>query len=235
MLSTTDQIHPGDVQEVSFNVQLAGRESFSVQPQSGSIPPGTTITLHVALDASLVGAVKARVPVSINGLFNLHLEVKANVVLRRLILANPALQTLALGAVSVGKSRRERVEVVNKGSIPVDADFSVCLSALKDHGVHIDPDHVTLVAKQRKHIQVTYRPQTRCKTFTADLCPTVSGLQQRLLTVTGSGLGMDARLDSNSLPFGTVAFGSQTTRTVRLINTGALSVHTMFSHALLPV
>jgi Abnormal spindle-like microcephaly-assoc'd, ASPM-SPD-2-Hydin len=207
------------LQVVTFNAQLVGNETFSVDPQSGSIAPGKTCKLQFALQPSF-GVLRSRVPLTINGLYSISLEVKANVITRRLTLADRSLQKLSLGPVHVGKNRRECVELVNRAPISAKVDFSGCLDVLKQQGVHIEPPTLTLAAKQRKQFQITFRPQARCASFRVAVPVKVSGLVQHLMTLSGSALGIDAHLDTSSVPFGTVVIGSQTTHVVRLRNNG---------------
>jgi Abnormal spindle-like microcephaly-assoc'd, ASPM-SPD-2-Hydin len=205
---------------VTFNAKLAGNEVFSIDPQSASIKPGKVCKLQVALQPSL-GVLRSRVPLTINGLYNISLEVKASVITRRLTLADPSLHKLSLGPVNVGQNRRERIELVNRAPIPAQVDFSGCLDMLKHQGIYIEPATLTLAAKQRKQFQITFRPQSRRAAFTVNVTVQVSGLVQHLMTLSGLALGIDAQLDTSSVPFGTVVLGSQTTREVRVRNSGA--------------
>lgn len=209
------------MQDISFSILHEDTEVLRLQALPTVLPEGASKSFVAAFAPALPGPFHARVPVEINGLYTVHVDLKATVVRRAVAPADRAMATVALGAVRVGKTKRCKVDLLNSAPIAATVDFAPAATLLGRLGVTIEPPVLQLAARARGAVTLALRPKQRLPPFTEALRALVSGAEQRVLTVTGSAQGLAMQLGTQSLAFGTVVVGSRTTRQLQLLNAGA--------------
>jgi len=97
--------------------------------------------------------------------------------------------------------------------------------ALRDRMVTFSPSNeVVLGPRESLAVQLSFTPGVRISQFNEDLMINYAGLTRKLLSIAGKAQGMEANLDTDSLPFGTVVEKSQKSKKLALENSGDLPI-----------
>jgi hydrocephalus-inducing protein len=211
---------PHSLQDISFSIEHDDCEALSIGGTPTVLQTGGSKSFTIRFAPHTLGPFQARIPIEVNGLFTLHVELRATVCKRAVELMDRSLAPLALGTLRVGKTRRHKVELLNAAPIPVLLDFSPAAGLAEGYDIHVDTQTMQLSARQHRPLSITFRPKKRLLPFTVDLYALVAGVQQRVLTLSGSAQGLNVRLGAQALPFGTVVLGSHATKHLQLINSG---------------
>eukprot|EP00884_Botryococcus_braunii_P008669 jgi/Botrbrau1/17803/Bobra.0127s0052.1 len=126
------------------------------------------------------------------------------------------------GVVSCGAESTLTIKVQNRSKAPATISFSRSKDVLAAHGITvIEPrTAVNIQPRQVLPVVLSYRPLLRCPPFHVDVAADVAGACRTLFTVSGVCSGAELRLTADSIPFGVVLLGSQTTHAIRLENVG---------------
>ncbi|KXZ49496.1 hypothetical protein GPECTOR_21g722 [Gonium pectorale] len=162
-------------------------------------------------------------PLEINGLYTVHVEVKGEGSPLRVEVANPAHRAINFGPVSQGGSTTRVVPVINRGRTPATLCLAPSLDLLARCSVEVIPTPSTeILLRPRESTDLTFffKPTARMRPFTEELLVNLCGINTPLATLTGACLGTELRLASDSLPFGPVVLGSRAVKRLQLENTG---------------
>jgi hypothetical protein len=209
------------VQDISFSLEHVDTPELAFGAAPTVLAKGASKAFSIRFAPAQLGAFSARVPIEVNGLYTVHVALKATVVARCVELADKAASPLDLGALRVGRNGKCAVELVNRAALSATVDFAPAQALLERYNVKVEPGALTLVARSKGSVTLVFAPKARMAPFSAEVCVAVSGVRTPLLTLTGAALGLEVKLGASALPFGTVILGSQTTRTMQLINSGA--------------
>jgi hydrocephalus-inducing protein len=207
-------------QDISFNIEHDDTDELAFGTAPTVLPKGASKAIIVCFAPTSRGPFHVRVPVEINGLYNIHIDLKATVVARSIELLDKSQLTLSFGSIRVGKARRCTVHLMNRAPIPVTLDFGPAVTLATSCGVHIEKPTLQLAARQKGAIILVFKPKARLPAFTEAVHAKVAGVETPLLAISGAALGLEVKLDTNTLPFGTIVLGSSTTRYVKLVNSG---------------
>lgn len=86
---------------------------------------------------------------------------------------------------------------------------------------------IFLRGRDEAEVTFFFRPQNRIQPFREEVVAKLQGVERRIMVLSGACLGIDLKLATDNLPFGTVTLGSRVSKRIQLENTG--DVGTKFS------
>lgn len=186
------------------------------------LEPGQTLEIPIRFAPREVKSYSFAIPFIINGTSNISVIIDGNGIIPRLELLNAAQRRLNFGIIDVNKEVTKIVTLVNrsKKEMTIRLEES-CEGALFDRCVTYSPKFDCIIPSNDKiNVQVTFSPSRRISQFTEDIMVSYAGITRTLLNISGRAQGPSASLDTDSLSFGTVVFGSQKIKKLSLENTG---------------
>lgn len=211
-----------DARDISVAVGGVSGEALAVEGVSVVLAKGQEHRVAFMLRPCGLGPYSRRVPVEVNGLYTVNVDVRATVVALAVDVADASIRTFALGLVKAGGlARTYAVPIINRARIPVDVDFAPSAALAEQYGLTFEPCRVTLKPRETLPVTVKWTPKRRMRSFKEAVTVTAHGVQRTLLTLTGASLGTEVKLGTGTLPFGTVVLGSATSKRLMLSNTGA--------------
>jgi hydrocephalus-inducing protein len=208
------------LQEVSVAIDHENEDSLEVDNTPTLLKCGGSRTFSFVFTPMKLGLYHARIPIEVNGLYKVHVDIRADVVRRCFEVVDPAKRTLELGSIRTGKMRKLVVEVVNRAPIPANVDFIPSRHLAETFGIHLDAVPARLGPRQHGSVSIMFKPKCRMANFLAKVIVNIDGVASSLMSITGSALGLEARLGATTLPFGSVVLGSRTTKFLPLHNSG---------------
>ena len=209
-------------QDISFDIQHHDTPELTIGATPTVLSKGATQIFTCNFAPTQLGQYRRRIPVEVNGLYTVHVTLKATVVARCVEVADNAHAPVDLGALRVGRSNRCTVELINKAPLPAAVDFAPAAELAASYGVRFEPGTLQLSAKQKGQVHVVFKPVARTAAFKQRVFANVAGVRTNIFVVAGSALGLEVALGASALPFGTVVLGSQSTKVVQLTNSGTL-------------
>jgi hydrocephalus-inducing protein len=170
------------------------------------------------------------IPFLVNGMTKVPINISGAGVNPRLELANQSQRRVNFGTVNVGSDQTKTVMLVNRSrkALPVqliEEGGKYGGGALRDRSVTFSPEsEVMLGPRESLAIPLSFSPGVRVSQFNEDLMIRYAGMTRKLLSVAGKAQGIEAGLDTDSLPFGTVVEKSQKSKKLALENTGDLAI-----------
>lgn len=155
---------------------------------------------------SAVQPYAARLPLEVNGLYCVHVDLRGEGAVVRLEASNPAKRTAHFGGVQVGASASRAVSVVNRGKTAVTFDASPSRNLLQRLHIEMLPSRpVCLRPRESTDLTFFFKPPQRMRAFEEELVVDVGGVHMGLLGLAGACLGTELTLASDNLPFGPVS------------------------------
>jgi hypothetical protein len=129
---------------------------------------------------------------------------------------------LNFGAVRVKHNATISVSIVNRSKRPAVVDLSRSIKSLAAHNITYSPnkEDVQLKPKEILPVQFSFEPKSRLGQFSEEFLVAVEGMVQPLLFVNGSGHGIEFKLESDILAFGSVVQHGVSSQRIKLRNVG---------------
>ncbi|CAG9464033.1 unnamed protein product [Pedinophyceae sp. YPF-701] len=215
-----------DDQEVSVDSLYTPTADMWVENGSAVLQPGESAEMIIKFSPGEARAYKESVPLEVNGLFTIPVQISGEGALMKVGLAEGAATNgvVSLGAARAGQQIGKTVKVRNGSKVACRVNLAEAMEGLADLGVELMPTELALRGYETGELSVFFRPGARIRPFSRDVRVKVSGVEMPLMTLTGACLGTEVALASSSLPFGGVVIGSRVTKRVQLENTGDTAV-----------
>ncbi|KAJ9512718.1 hypothetical protein QJQ45_019009 [Haematococcus lacustris] len=163
----------------------------------------------------------ARLPLEINGLYTVAVELKGEGTPVRIEPVNPAHRAVNMGAVLKGQSSSRTVSLINRGRAAVHVHLGPSSSWLAQRSMQALPaSPILLRPRETADVSLYYRPTERVRPWSESMTLDVDGAPLTVFTVSGSCHGTELTLASDVLPFGPVVLGSSASKRLALENTG---------------
>lgn len=225
------EVANADSQDLSFDVGFQDLPHLSVQPKAAVLSPGQKKQVELTFTPPEEAEYKEVIPVEVNGLYTVHIQVKGEGTPLKLELVDIGQKTVNLGALRPNQKNRQEVKLANRSRLPVEVSMQPNKEALAQCAISAHPpNRLFMRSKQVSTITLTFNPTQRARHFSRNFVASVNGVHMALFRVEGACLGLEASLTSDSLPFGTVVLGSKTTKRVQLQNTGDIGTTFRFDH-----
>lgn len=160
-------------------------------------------------------------PIEVNGLYTVYVEIKGEGTPLKIELANPSQYNFNLGAIGPLHSTTRVASLVNRSRVATRLSLTKSASCLQAFGIEILP-RAELFLRPRESGDITFffRPPGRLLPFSESFGVDVAGVHIPVLLVSGACLGTEIKLASTSLPFNPVTKGSRASKRLQLENTG---------------
>jgi hydrocephalus-inducing protein len=157
----------------------------------------------------------------INGLSIVPVVINGEGTPLKIELADPKQANISFGSIRLGQQSTRMVKLLNRSKLPITLSFEPSSEALAALGVACAPPKgVYLRARDGANFELQYKPASRHPLFTEHLLVEVAGVQKNLLSMTGACLGIEVKLASDNVPFGSVVLGARLVKRVQLENSG---------------
>nr|CCA18905.1 PREDICTED: similar to hydrocephalus inducing putati [Albugo laibachii Nc14] len=167
------------------------------------------------------------VPFIINGTSTVNVLVRGEGVIARVELVKTSMKTVSFGSLQVGQCVFRTVRLINRckrrvsfflHDSPQDGDTA---SSLETSQITLVPQNdITLRPKETVDIVCRFTPTRRTPPFRNHVAVNLGGIIQSLFSLKGSCMGIDVRLDPDTIIFGTVCLGSYLNRMFVMKNLG---------------
>ena len=223
-VTQTLHITNGDQHEVMLDMLYENTPHIDVSPAPAVLAPGETRAVTITFSPREVMQYRETIAYEVNGLYTINVSVTGEGSAMRLELAKPEQQQLNLGALRVGQEAIRTVKVVNRSKLALSFRVSEkSLAELQAVSVYISPSYdVMLRPRESAILELRFAPNTRIGTFDRKLDIDAAGVTRPLLSVSGTCQGLELRLDSETLSFGSVVKNSSVTKKLRLSNMGEI-------------
>ena len=139
-------------------------------------------------------------------------------------MVNEEHQILNFGPVKTGSKATLSVPIINRSKRAATITLSKSIKLLANRYVTFNPNtSVTIKPKEILNIDLAFEPKSRIPNFSEELSIDVEGTPQPLLYVSGSGTGIELKLENDIITFGNVVQHGSSTQKVRLTNIGDLA------------
>ena len=210
--------------DVQFECSFARKPHMEVTCPPTVLRPGEGVDVPIVFQPREARPYSEVIPFEVNGLYTVSVNVVGEGAPLLVELVNPAQASLSFGTLRAGQEVARGVGLVNRSRRPVTLALSERLDAgrgrLDEVHVSFAPRELTLRPRESATLDVRYAPVARQAAFLEQLLITVAGDTKPLLSVSGSCQGIEMKLSTDSVSFGSVVEGSRLTRGVFLHNTG---------------
>jgi len=139
-------------------------------------------------------------------------------------------QTIDFGIQRVGSDVTRQISLVNQSrrTVKISLDCEGQVEMMQKFAISMNPiGEIVIPAKEKKEIEIRFRPQVRLHQFKQDLVYKIVENQEvrKLLTVQAASHGVELKLIENTIGFGAVVINSKLTRTIQLSNLGDIGCH----------
>ena len=225
MLRTTNN----DDIDISYDILYENNEILEVVGGSTVLTPGQFHDIPIKFTPRAVKKYKETVRFEINGLQAVNISVTGEGCPMRVELANPAESIVNFGAIRMRQTSMKAQRIVNRSRIPVTISVAPSVLNLQRYGVTMIPTaNLFLRAREAGDITFNFNPPGRTRQFHEDFVVDVNGVRQTIFSLSGACLGTEAKLGSDSLPFGSVVLGSKVVKRLQLENTGDVGTKFMW-------
>jgi hydrocephalus-inducing protein len=211
--------------DVQFDCLFEKKPHLDVTCGPTVLKPGASVRIPIRFTPREVREYREVLEFEVNGMSKARVVVAGEGTLLKLELANPSQAEVSFGSLRVGQEASRAVRVVNRSKR--SAAFSLVdkeeagVGRLEGRNVTFAPRGVVVLAPRESiAVELAFTPTRRIPAFNEDVLFATQGLTQRLLSVTGACLGIEVRLETEALPFGSVVKGCRLTRRIQLENTG---------------
>jgi hypothetical protein len=140
------------------------------------------------------------------------------------------MQELSLGAISVGSSITKTVKLINRGLLTEKFQLGTqqnrkSLKLLNVNMRHSAGEQVVLKPRGILSIEIEFAPKTRMCPFSETIYIQTETEVLPVFTIQGESLGIEIKLDTNIINFGSCVIKSSATRRLLMFNYGDLSAH----------
>jgi len=205
-----------------YDAVAAGTPEVDIEAAPTVLAPGQMVAIPIRVAPREVGRkVAATIPFEINGLYRTSVLVSFVGTELDVVIAKPESKVVNFGSLRPGQSVNRTVKLVNRSKATVMLDIAEIAGELLQYGVSIS--HAALFnLRPRDTIQfgLTFSPSARYRPFRLPFKASAMGEDIVLGEISGACLGVEIKLESESLPFPAVAHGSSVTRRIQMQNHG---------------
>ena len=218
-----------DTMEVDLDCAFASKPHLQMDFKPTTLAPGESKTISLAFLPREAIAYKETLVFTANGLRAATIVVSGEGSLLKIELANSSQKVVSFGSVGIGQEVTRNVKIVNRSKAVASVSLEPCRLQLGENCISYaftekgDTGSIRLYPRQSENLRLTFKPTRRMCAFTEELVIQAgSAVTKTLSVLTGSGLGIDVQLETESLPFGTVVLGSRLVKHVQLRSHGEL-------------
>ena len=193
------------------------------------LEPGASIDVPIHFAPRDVKDYVFVIPFTINGTGKANVNILGRGMNAKLELANQSQRRINYGTIGVGAAVSKSVSLVNRSkkslTVQLIDEGKYGTGALEEKCVTFNPrSEFTIAPKGSLAIQLTFNPTRRVGQFVEDLYVRYAGLTRKLLNCAGKAEGIEVKLDTDSVPFGTVVEASQKVKKLSLENSGDIGI-----------
>jgi len=163
-----------------------------------------------------------KILLDINGLFTSEVIVKGKGIDLKVDVEDESQRSISFGNLRVGQTRTKKLPLINRSKKTTTCSVSLD-HVLQTKWISLDPkplEKFRLRKNEKKYISLTFHPPIRLAPFEGNLLVNAEGQSCILSRIRGGCHGIGAKLDSDTLSFGTVVAGSSKKMSIKLCNTG---------------
>ncbi|KAF0682818.1 Aste57867_25117 [Aphanomyces stellatus] len=204
--------------DISLDCSFEKRSHLRVQVQPTVLGPHEAVEVPITFIARQEGPYEEVIPFTINGTTVINVTISGEGVYPKIELVGNPQQLVNFGTLQIGQSISRYIKLLNR------AKRKTCVELRSPNSdISIFPAHeIQLKPRETVDIELRFAPTRRIQSFQEELALEVAGTRKKLLVMTGWCQGMDVQLETETLGFGSVVFGSQLVRKVLLQNRGDL-------------
>jgi hypothetical protein len=199
--------------DISIECLFEKKPHLEVAFDAMVLRPGQAVDVPVHFLPRVAGTVQESIVFEVNGLYPTSVNVTGEGTPARIVLSNPAQSTVSFGSLRVGQEAVRRVSLVNRSKRPasfvledVVKDVTTGRGALETCFVTFAPKEATLRPRESMVVELKLAPPQRLAAFAEPLMIRVAGDVSKLLTVTAACQGMEVKLETDIVNFGTVSW-----------------------------
>lgn len=229
-------------ENVAVEVMDPQRPYLEVGSANAVLTPGEKLVVPITFHPTEVRKYRDVIPFEINGLYQVRVVVSGEGTPLKLHLLDAGQSTINFGNSRINSATSRAVTLINNSRKAATFCFrkdvargfsasrprSSSSAAQKlDQSLSCYPlpgELVTLRPRETFDAEFKYTPDQRMSAWSRQISLHAHGTRKKLLTVTGSSIGIGVRLDSNKLSFGNVITNSSRTHKVKLSNFGDIGV-----------
>eukprot|EP00794_Sanderia_malayensis_P018879 gene18879-20779_t len=213
-----------DLKDISFECQYKNTPHLEVVSEPGILSNGGKCEVDFLFYPRQLKTYHERVPFEINGLSMFYIDIEGQGTEMKIEVANPIDRKINLGALRIGKTSSRSVKIINNSMAPIDFTVAITPATLalqQSNIISIHPQSmISLNPKATTDVTVNFSPKSRIPQFSEEVILECAGISQPLFLLNGCCHGMEIKLDSEAVPFGTVTLGSSSSRKLIMYNTG---------------
>jgi len=217
-----------DVTDISFDCDFESKAYLEVHVAPTVLEPGESREIPIIFQPRDIIAYEEKLAFEINGSYTHYVVIKGEGQEPRVELANLTHQNLAFGALRVGQEAFRTVKIINKTRVTAEVKLDRSAGKLASCAITYSPNtSIVLSPKEAREIDIRFQPLQRIRHFSQELYIDVGGVTRQLLVISGTGIGIDIKLESSTLIFGDVVKESSVTKQLMIGNVG--DIGTKFS------
>jgi hydrocephalus-inducing protein len=206
----------------------ADETAFEMEAAPAVLQPGEAREILVAFKPRSTRAYAVTVPIEINQLYRVGVDLRGEGCECRAELASAAMQQVQFGTVRSGAEVRRTVTLVNRSRRALELDLTAAADELAGSEITIllakatQPGVARVALRPREAVEIalTFKPTRRAPAFSHELVARLSSRPRPLLMLLGSCEAMEVRLETEAVPFGPVVLHAAATRRLQLENQG---------------
>ncbi|ETV98760.1 hypothetical protein H310_08827 [Aphanomyces invadans] len=204
--------------DISIDCSFEKRSHLRVQVQPTVLGPHDVVEVPITFIARTEGNYEEVIPFTINGTTVVNVTIKGEGIYPKVELVGNVQQVVNFGTLQIGQSLSRFIKLLNRSKRKTSVEL---MSPNPD--ITIFPQHdIQLKPRESVDVELRFAPTRRIQSFQEELSMEIAGTRKKLLVMTGWCQGMDVQLETETLGFGSVVFGSQLVRKVLLQNRGDL-------------
>lgn len=128
-----------DSQPISIDPQWTNTSEWTVDMSSMVLKPGEQRDATITFSPTAAQPYSMQVPLEINGLYTINIDMKGEGCPMRIEVANPAQRTINFGAVNRGQSTTRAVQIVNRGRCNATLSLTPSITMLQRYNIDVLP------------------------------------------------------------------------------------------------
>jgi hydrocephalus-inducing protein len=213
--------------DIAFDCLFERKPWMDVQCEPTILRPNESVDVPILFTPRELRSYKEVIPFEVNGVSTLNVLVSGEGETMKVELANPSQSEINFGSLRVGQESMRRVKVVNRSKRAATLELAQHVEAgqgrLESRAISYLPvREVKLAPRESMFVELRFSPMSRITPFHEELLVRLEGADnpRHLLTVTGACQGIEVRLETEAMTFGSVCECCVVTRGLQLSNTG---------------
>ncbi|DAZ93738.1 TPA: hypothetical protein N0F65_007364 [Lagenidium giganteum] len=192
------------------------------------VGPRESVHIPIVFTPRLETTYTEILPFVINGSSTVSVTIRGEGIAPKVELLNISMQQVSFGSIQIGQVVSRVVRLINrtkrKTTIELYDTSMPGVPSLEMLGISIFPQReLTLKSKETVDVEFKFSSAQRVAAFQKEVFMRIAGSSKRLLTLSGSCLGMEVQMEADTITFGAVCLGSQLVRKMRLQNRGDMA------------